>query len=77
MKLKLEKWVEARSGLSGGTKGKGEGARAGSANLTSIDLFRGYRVSGGKVAKHFDREHYASYAECRKAAEDYMGRVAA
>ena len=30
-------------------------------------MLRGYKVGDAK----FDREHYASYAECRAAAETY------
>ena len=73
MKLKVEKWEETRSGMSGGTMSSG-GGREASSNLTSVKLFRGYVLKGGKELVRFDRERYPSYKACRDAAQTYVRR---
>ena len=66
----IKQWMETRSGLSGGTTLSGSRANDCGPNLTSVKLFRGYEVMCEGVRVRFDREHYGSYEECRRAAEE-------
>lgn len=71
--MHVEKWIETR--VNSGTGGNvGTGPGSSKPNLTTIKLFRGYKVMDGKKEVcRVDREEHSSYKQALSVAARMAG----